>query len=102
MLWFCEQCCIYDKNCLKFVDSHKIISLTHRLIKKSQLNDHFFISELRLKLKFINPYRIIILYALKFSSAFFLCCIYSSTLQTRYFHGSKTMNTDQTALKGGV
>ena len=37
----------------------------------------------------VNPYPATIFYVLKISSAFYVCCIYSSTLQTRFDHGSK-------------
>ena len=48
-----------------------------------------------------NPYPVTIL-ILKMMSAFYVCCIYTSALQTRFFHESNNMNPDQTAPLGAV
>ena len=63
------------------------------LMKSADQDSHFFQSDDEPTLTIITP----ILLILKMSSAFYVCCIYSSALQIRSYHGSKHYDPDQTA-----
>ena len=50
----------------------------------------------------LNFYPATTFFVLKMSSAFYVCCIYSSALQTRLFMEANNMNPYQTASKGAI